>query len=123
MSERYNVFYDFCDECGNEEHDIKFVFEGTWSDLQDHIELLKKAGCYNIDAVAEPDEEYDDEDKCNKDGFLQYWDAIVEHMNDNIREEVHNEFAPCSKAKFLIEYCKRDKRFPDFLWREFEIAF
>ena len=62
MSERYNVFYDFCDECGNEEHDIKFVFEGTWSDLQDHIKLMKKAGCYNIDAVAEPDEEYDEDD-------------------------------------------------------------
>lgn len=64
-----------------------------------------------------------DEADCNKDGFLQFWDEIVEHMNDEVREEVHNEFAPCSKVKFLTEYCKRDNRFTDYLWREFEIAF
>jgi hypothetical protein len=33
--------------------------------------------------------------------------AAVELMDDEIREAVHNEFAPCSDARFLWEYCKR----------------
>lgn len=42
-------------------------------------------------------------------------------MYDDIREEVHNKFAPCSNEKFLEEYCKRDCNFIDLLIAEFGI--
>ena len=33
-----------------------------------------------------------------------YWDAIVNAMDDEIREAVHYNIAPCSNAEFLREY-------------------
>ena len=44
---------------------------------------------------------------------------IVMFMNDNIREEVYNKFAPCSNEKFFEEYIKRDRGIIDFLLSEF----
>ena len=32
------------------------------------------------------------------------WDAVVNAMDDDLREKVHAQFAPCSNAKFLREY-------------------
>ena len=29
------------------------------------------------------------------------WDAIVTYMNDDIREDVHFDLAPCSEEEFL----------------------
>lgn len=34
----------------------------------------------------------------NKKLFI-YWSAIVSHMNDEIREEVHFENVPCTEEK------------------------
>lgn len=34
-------------------------------------------------------------------------EAIVPFMDDDIREEVHADLAPCGSEKFLIEYCVR----------------
>ena len=39
------------------------------------------------------------------------WDAIVTYMNDDIREDVHFDLAPCSEEEFLDEYVKRDPEF------------
>jgi hypothetical protein len=35
------------------------------------------------------------------------WDVIVNAMDDDIREQVHNKYAPCSHIKFLHEYLRR----------------
>lgn len=35
------------------------------------------------------------------------WDFIVNMMDDEIRESVHDDFAPCTEAEFLGEYLKR----------------
>ncbi len=32
------------------------------------------------------------------------WDTIVVHMDDNIREKINFEKAPCTNEEFLIEY-------------------
>lgn len=32
------------------------------------------------------------------------WDAVVEAMNDNAREAVHSEIAPCTNLQFLCRY-------------------
>lgn len=37
------------------------------------------------------------------------WSQVVNVMDDDIREEVHTKFAPCSNRKFLSEYLKRAK--------------
>ena len=33
--------------------------------------------------------------------------AAVELMDDELREEIHAEYAPCSEQEFLDEYCRR----------------
>lgn len=45
---------------------------------------------------------------------------IVIYMDDEIREAVHREFAPCSPEVFLGEYLKRDPSFEDLLTSEFD---
>ena len=35
-------------------------------------------------------------------------EVITSYMNDEIREDVHFKFAPCSNELFLHEYLKRD---------------
>ena len=37
------------------------------------------------------------------------WGAIVEMMDDDIRERVHDRLAPCSEAEFLEAYLKEAK--------------
>ncbi len=34
------------------------------------------------------------------------YDAAVNLMDDEIREELHSKFAPCAEQKFFNEYCK-----------------
>lgn len=49
------------------------------------------------------------------------WDAIVTYMNDDVREDVHFDLAPCSEEEFLDEYVKRDPEFEKLLHEEFGI--
>lgn len=35
------------------------------------------------------------------------WNAIVELMDDEIREAVHADLAPCTEEEFLAEYKRR----------------
>ena len=42
----YEIIYDFEDE-----KDLRDHFEGTWTELQNHIQAMKEAGCYHIDAT------------------------------------------------------------------------
>ena len=44
-----------------------------------------------------------------------YWDAITSYMNDDLREEVHAELAPCSPKDFLARYLELDPDFQDLL--------
>jgi hypothetical protein len=32
------------------------------------------------------------------------WDVIVNMMDDDTREAVHNEIAPCTEIEFLVRY-------------------
>lgn len=36
-----------------------------------------------------------------------YYETAVYMMDDDLREDIHREMAPCSDAEFLTEYCKR----------------
>lgn len=48
--------------------------------------------------------------------------AIAGLMDNDKREAVHREFAPCTYKKFLEEYCKKDPQFEDVLKNEFGIV-
>ena len=40
----------------------------------------------------------------NKDEIIRLWDSIVEYMDDETREAVHMEIAPCTEIEFLKRY-------------------
>lgn len=46
-------------------------------------------------------------------------DAIAIHMNDEIREQVHFQLAPCTPDEFLAAYLEKDPDFEDLLKSEF----
>ena len=43
------------------------------------------------------------------------------YMNDDIREHVHFELAPCSNEEFLVRYLQHDPDFEATLKTEFDI--
>lgn len=48
-------------------------------------------------------------------------DIIATYMDDDKREQVHNELAPCSPEEFLKRYIELDPEFEDVLKSEFSI--
>lgn len=48
-------------------------------------------------------------------------DTIATYMNDEIRESVHIELAPCTPKEFLQRYVELDPNFEDLLKTEFKI--
>lgn len=50
-------------------------------------------------------------------------DAIAIYMDDDKREQVHAELAPCKPEEFLARYCELDPDFEDLLKSEFSIEF
>ena len=48
-------------------------------------------------------------------------DIIATYMDDEKREQVHNELAPCNPEKFLKRYIEIDPDFEDVLKSEFSI--
>ena len=41
-------------------------------------------------------------------GGLYDWDTIVSYMNDDIREQIHGELAPCTEEAFWERYIELD---------------
>ena len=48
-------------------------------------------------------------------------DVIATYMDDDIRENVACDLAPCTPNEFLREYVNRDKQFEELLKSEFGI--
>ena len=48
-------------------------------------------------------------------------DIIASYMNDEIRETVHHELAPCDPEEFLDRYLELDPEFAKLLKNEFGI--
>ena len=49
-------------------------------------------------------------------------DTIAGYMDDEKREQVHAELAPCAAKEFLKRYCELDLDFEKLLKNEFSIA-
>ena len=32
------------------------------------------------------------------------WEAITDYMDDDLREQIHSELAPCTEEEFLTKY-------------------
>ena len=45
----------------------------------------------------------------NKHGQELDYEDVVEYMDDDIREYLHHQLAPCSAQHFYNEYCKMHK--------------
>lgn len=43
-------------------------------------------------------------------GVEVYFNAAVELMDDDIRERLHMELAPCSEQEFFTAYCNEHQR-------------
>ena len=41
-------------------------------------------------------------------GAIYDWDTIVSYMNDDIREQIHGELAPCTEKAFWERYIELD---------------
>ena len=48
-------------------------------------------------------------------------DVIASYMDDEIREDLHLEMAPCEPEEFLKAYVERDPDFEELLKTEFYI--
>lgn len=48
-------------------------------------------------------------------------EVLKMYMYDEIIEEVHYKYAPCSNEFFLKKYCEIDKKFKEFIYNEFGI--
>lgn len=46
-------------------------------------------------------------------------DIIATYMDDDVREQVHSELAPCEPAEFLARYYELDPTFEEFVESEF----
>ena len=53
---------------------------------------------------------------------VSVYEAIASYMNDEIREAVHADLAPCTREEFLFEYLRRDPDFQDLMRVEFDIT-
>lgn len=51
--------------------------------------------------------------------MMKNWEAIVNLMNDEIRERVAFELAPCTEEEFLKRYLELDPDFQNVLDSEF----
>ena len=51
----------------------------------------------------------------------QTWQIIGSYMDDDTREQVHAELAPCTEREFMRRYLELDPEFADLLMNEFGI--
>jgi len=47
----YEIVYDYDDGWSESRNNVE-TFEGSWSELQDHIKKMRRNGCYNIYATS-----------------------------------------------------------------------
>lgn len=53
--------------------------------------------------------------------FTAYFNDVKYGMNDEIREDLHFEMAPCEPEEFLRAYVEKDPDFEELLNSEFSI--
>lgn len=54
---------------------------------------------------------------------MELMNDIATYMDDEKREKVHFELAPCTPEEFLSRYVELDPEFEKLLWTEFKVDF
>ena len=87
------------------------LYNGGWR-AGDRDDLREWYNLNEIEAekLAEKLKEFEEDENMAK--IIEYWDQLVELMDDDIRVAVHNELAPCTDEAFLSRYLELD---PDFM--------
>ncbi|WP_278558883.1 hypothetical protein [Acidaminococcus intestini] len=88
-------------------YDAKDLFAGGWR-ASDRDEFKKEYGLtdWEADVMQEELEKLADQYVEDSDGHMIYYDAAVEMMDDDLREELHREMAPCTNQEFYDAYVK-----------------
>lgn len=95
----------------NNQYSADFLFSSGWTS-EDKDMLIDEYGLTDKEAA----------DLCEEIRELELnkkWEAIASYMDDDIREDVHGDLAPCTRDEFLAEYLKRDPDFQTLLDQEF----
>lgn len=50
----------------------------------------------------------------DKDYIISHWDNLANLMDNELREELHSDIAPCTELEFLSEYLRRSEE--DFIF-------
>lgn len=80
---------------------MKRAIKGTMEDLGYVFEWDREEGYRIVEDVTEQER-----------NALEYWDHVTEMMDDDLREELHSELAPCEPITFLRRYREdHQKRF------------
>ena len=97
-----------------------------WNELSDRAKRrIEETDFQVIDDLFGKVESAEDMNKL-ADDFLEIeiwevWDQIVNLMDDEIREEIHNDYAPCPYITFLEKYLEKDPDFEEVLKIDFNI--
>lgn len=114
---KYMVKPEYADQIFSGECDTSYVEECMKNGMpeEDVQHLIREFGkeVINMFEVEEEAEMAEIKEKT--------WQAIVSYMDDDIREDVHLDMAPCSNEDFLREYLKRDPGFAEILRTEFNM--
>lgn len=88
-----------------------------WDVSEEEWERIVEEECFIPDCDYYEEGKYQDEYK-----VADNWNALVQKMDDTIREELHNKLSPCSEMQFLKEYCNVDNDYyQDVVCQEFDI--
>lgn len=83
------------------------LFDNGWR-AADREELKERYDLtdWEADVMAEELEKQASQYVEDEDGHLVYYDAAVELMDDDLREQLHMEMAPCTNQEFYDAYVK-----------------
>lgn len=94
---------------------INIVFESDYSYFGNTCNMVKSGLESAIEFLNSYEEETDNIDQ-------EFMNTISTYMDDETREQVHLELAPCSPKEFLKRYLELDADFAELLYNEFGIG-
>lgn len=83
------------------------LYDGGWrAEDRDEMKSMYWLSNDEADGIARELKRIRDSKVVDSDGNEYDWDTVVSCMNDDIREQIHREIAPCSNQEFFDAYVK-----------------
>ena len=88
-------------------YDAKDLFAGGWraaarEEFKKEYDLTDNEADMMVEALEQVAQDWVEDE----DGHLVYYDAAVKLMDDDLREQLHREMAPCTNQEFYDAYVK-----------------